>query len=159
MCLFIFTAAKQDKQHHEIWILFLTYLINEHATKWMAEQTNEQKPQVWTRWQHMKPPTAAGNLLLASFHGGSHLCLSRMPISLACWPHYSLTLQLLNPPPGLRGKKKRTLPIYFSFMLFNFKNKDNVFSLIIWLTWTLSRSRHKSGSKKCKKRKLRIREN
>lgn len=146
MCLFISTAVKQDKQHHGIQILFLTYLINECATKWMAGQTNEQKPQIWTCWEHMKPPTATANLLLASFHSGSHLCLSGMPISLACWPHYSPTLQLLNPQPALENPpQKNTCQFISASRCLTLGMKRTFFFVIIWFTWTLSISRQWGG--------------
>lgn len=100
---------------------WVRYQMNGRANKWA-------KPQIWTCWEHMKPPTATANLLLASFHSGSHLCLSGMPISLACWPHYSPTLQLLNPQPALEKKTpKKHMPIYFCFTLFNIRDEENVF--------------------------------
>lgn len=158
MCLFIPTAVKQDKQHHWIQILFLTYLINECATKWMAGQTNEQKPQIWTCWEHTKPPTATANLLLASFHSGSHLCLSGMPISLACWPHYSPTLQLLNPQPALeKPPPKKHMPIYFCFTLFNIRDEENVFLCNYLIYLDLEYIKAVGGTVK-KKRNLQIRE-
>lgn len=119
---------------------WVRYQMNGRANKWA-------KPQIWTCWEHMKPPTATANLLLASFHSGSHLCLSGMPISLACWPHYSPTLQLLNPQPALETPppKKNTCQFISASRCLTLGMKRTFFFVIIWFTWTLSISRQWGG--------------
>lgn len=119
---------------------WVRYQMNGRANKWA-------KPQIWTCWEHMKPPTSTANLLLASFHSGSHLCLSGMPISLACWPHYSPTLQLLNPQPALENPppKKNTCQFISASRCLTLGMKRTFFFVIIWFTWTLSISRQWGG--------------
>lgn len=118
---------------------WVRYQMNGRANKWA-------KPQIWTCWEHMKPPTATANLLLASFHSGSHLCLSGMPISLACWPHYSPTLQLLNPQPALeKTPPKNTCQFISASRCLTLGMKRMFFFVIIWFTWTLSISRQWGG--------------
>lgn len=128
MCLFISTAVKQDKQHHGIQILFLTYLINECATKWMAGQTNEQNLKyelAENTWNHPRlQPTCFWPVFTVEVIYVYQECQSVSPAGLITHRHFSFSIH------NQRWKKnpqKKHMPIYFCFTLFNIRDEENVF--------------------------------
>lgn len=89
----------------------------------------------------MKPPRATANLLLASFHSGSHLCLSGMAISGACWLHYSLPLTFtITVEKTKQNKQNETMSNMFCCCLCCLTLEIQVINI----TWTLHTVQHQS---------------